>query len=152
MFQETTHGHHSRRREKTSVPGSLSDPWQSFRSEMDRVFDRFAGFGLPSMRRMFDMAPSVETSFSFKAPVVDVTEDDRAYKIAAELPGLEERDVQVSVTGDVLTLKGEKRQEKEEKNKNWYLSERVYGAFERSFAVPQGVDATRSRPSSRRAY
>lgn len=64
-----------------------------------------------------------------------MTEDDTAYKIAAELPGLEEKDVEVSVTGDMLTLKGENRQEKEEKNKNWYLTERAYGAFERAFAI-----------------
>ena len=124
---------------KSPSPRTASDPWQNFRSEMERMFDRF-GFGVPSMRRMFDLAPSLETSFSFNVPAVDVTEDDKAYKIAAELPGLDEKDVEVSVTGDVLTLKGEKRQEKEEKNKNWYVSERAYGSFQRAFTLPPGVD------------
>jgi HSP20 family protein len=124
---------------KSPAPRASSDPWQSFRSEMDRVFDRFSGFGLPTMRRLFEPTP-IEGSFGFNIPAVDLTEDDNAYKIAAELPGLEEKDVEVSVTGDILTLKGEKRQEKEEKNKNWYVSERAYGVFQRGFALPDGID------------
>lgn len=124
---------------KTPAPRPATDPWQSFRSEFDRLFDRFGGFGMPSMRRMFDLAPAA-SSFSFNVPAVDVTEDDKAYKIAAELPGLEEKDIEVSLTGDLLTLKGEKRQEKEEKNKNWYVSERAYGSFQRAFELPEGVD------------
>ncbi len=123
---------------KTPAPRAAIDPWQSVRSEYDRMFDRL-GFGLPSMRRRFELAPA-DTSFSFNVPAVDVTEDDKAYKIAAELPGLEEKDIEVSLTGDLLTLKGEKRQEKEEKNKNWYMSERAYGSFQRAFELPQGID------------
>ena len=125
---------------RTSAPSTVPNPWLNLRSEMDRLFDRFSGFGLPSMRRMFDLAPSVESTFTFNVPAVDVTEDDKAYKVTAELPGLDEKDIDVSVTGEVLTLKGEKRQEKEEKNKNWYVSERAYGAFQRAFALPEGVD------------
>jgi len=115
------------------------DIWQSFRSEMDRLFDRF---GFPSMRRMFDIEPTwrYESSFGIAVPAVDVSEDDKAYKITAELPGMTEKDIDVTVTGDVLVLKGEKRQEREEKEKNRYLSERSYGAFQRSFAIPDGVD------------
>jgi len=124
---------------KAPAARAATDPWQNFRSEMERMFDRF-GFGMPSMRRMFDVASSSEPSFTFNVPAVDVTEDEKAYKIAAELPGLDEKDVEVSVTGDVLTLKGEKRQEKEEKNKNWYVSERAYGSFQRAFTLPPGVD------------
>ena len=123
---------------KSPAPRASADPWQGFRSEMDRLFDRFSGFGLPSMRHMFDLAPSGVSDFN--VPAVDVTEDDKAYKIAAELPGLEEKDIDVSVTGDVLTLKGEKHQEKEEKNKNWYVSERAFGSFQRAFTLPDGID------------
>jgi HSP20 family protein len=123
---------------RTAVP----DVWQSFRSEMDRLFDRFGGGGLPSFRRMFDLEPlwRYESSFGVAAPAVDVTEDDKAYKISAELPGMSEKDIEVAVSGDMLTLKGEKRQEREEKDKNRYLSERSYGAFQRSFTLPEGVD------------
>ncbi len=109
------------------------DVWTSFRGEMDRLFDRF---GVPSFPSFFGASPD----FSFTVPAVDVTEDDKAYKIAAEMPGVEEKDIDVSVNEDTLVLKGEKRQEKEEKGKNTYVSERSYGSFQRAFALPEGVD------------
>jgi HSP20 family protein len=128
---------------KTATPARSPDAWHSFRSEMDRLFDRFAGgFGLPAFRRMFDVEPAwrTESSFAFSAPAVDVTEDDKAYKITAELPGLEEKNIDVTVSGDMLTLKGEKSYETDEKDKNRYMSERAYGSFQRSFVLPDGVD------------
>lgn len=128
---------------KKTTPARTPDVWQSFRGEMDRLFDRFAGgFGLPAFRRMFDIEPAwrTESSFSFSAPAVDVTEDDKAYTITAELPGLEEKNIDVAVSGDMLTLKGEKRYEKDEQDKDRYMSERAYGSFQRSFALPDGVD------------
>lgn len=124
---------------RTAVP----DVWQSFRTEMDRLFDRFGGGGLPSLRRMFDFEPSWRlepTGFGITVPAVDVTEDEKAYKISAELPGMSEKDIEVAISGDMLTLKGEKRQEREEKEKNRYLSERSYGAFQRAFTLPDGVE------------
>jgi HSP20 family protein len=122
------------------APRAATDPWQSFRTDMDRLFERLSGFGWPSMRRLVDFAPALEPPFSFNLPAVDVSEDDKAYKVAAELPGLDEKDLDVSVSGDILTLKGEKRQEKEEKDKNWYVSERAYGSFQRAFTLPDGID------------
>jgi len=116
-----------------------SNPWR----EIDRLFDQFANsFGLPAMRRMFDLAPGWrhETPFGLTAPAVDISEDENGYKIEAELPGLSEQDIDISIRGDMLVLRGEKRQEHEEKNKNHYLSERSYGVFERSFVLPEGVD------------
>lgn len=128
---------------KTPAPARTVDPWQSLRSEMDRLFDRFSGsFGLPSLRRMFDIEPAwnYTSSFTFPTPAVDVTEDDKAFKITAELPGLEEKNIEVHLSGDMLTIKGEKSYEKEEKNKDHHVSERAYGSFQRSFALPDGVD------------
>jgi HSP20 family protein len=96
---------------KKAAPARTPDVWQSFRSEMDRLFDRFSGgFGIPAFRRWFDTEPAwtYQSSFSFPLPAVDVTEDDKAYKITAELPGLEEKDINVNVTGGMLTIKGEK--------------------------------------------
>jgi HSP20 family protein len=119
------------------------DVWRSFRSELDRLFDRFdAGFRLPSFRHIFDLEPfwGRETVFGVNVPAVDVSEDDKAYKITAELPGLAEKDVELSVSGDVLVIKGEKERNKEEKDKNYYMSERSYGSFQRSFRLPDGVD------------
>jgi HSP20 family protein len=80
---------------------TLPDVWQSFRSEMDRLFDRFgSGFGLPSLRRMFDTEPAWRSSFSFSTPAIDMSEDEKAYKISAELPGIDAKDIDVSVSGD----------------------------------------------------
>ena len=126
-----------------STPQRSIDPWASFRSEMDRLFDRFSGgFGFPPVHRLFDFAPTTRADnlFSFAAPVVDATEDDEAYKITAELPGMSEKDIDISLTDGTLVLKGEKRLEHEEKETNRYLCERSYGAFQRSFVIPDGVD------------
>jgi HSP20 family protein len=119
----------------------VPEVWRPFRSEMDRLFDRFAGsFGFPLLRRMFDIEPAGRTSFTFSAPAMDMSEDDKAYKISAELPGLDAKDVDVTISGTTLLLKGEKRQEKEEKEQNYYLSERIYGSFQRAFELPASVD------------
>ncbi|HZT88012.1 MAG TPA: Hsp20/alpha crystallin family protein [Stellaceae bacterium] len=128
---------------KKATPAPAPDLWQSFRQEMDRLFERFSGgFGLPTIRRLFDSEPDwiYRSSFSFPNPAVDVTEDDKAYKVTAELPGLEEKDVEVTVTGDALTIRGEKKYEKEESTRNRHMSERAYGSFQRSFALPEGID------------
>jgi len=128
---------------KKTTPAPTPDPWQSFRGEMNRLFDRFAsGFGLPAFRRMVDFEPPwrIESAFGFSAPAVDVTEDDKAYNITAELPGLEQKDIDVTLSGDMLTLKGEKHYEKDQQDKNRYMSERAYGTFRRSFVLPDGVD------------
>ena len=130
---------------KKSAPAAANAPdtWRSFRTEMDRLFDRFAGgWGMPSLRRMFDAEPAFqyESSFALPSPAVDISEDDGAYKVTAELPGMAEKEIEVVVSGDTLSIKGEKRLEKEQKEKNFHLSERSYGSFQRSFYVPDGVD------------
>jgi len=127
---------------KKAVPAPMSDPFRSLRTEVDRLFDRFAaGLRMPSWRHMFEMEPiGLGSSFTFPTPAVEVTEDDKMFKITAELPGLEQKDIEVVLTGDTLTLKGEKRYEKEEKGKNQHMSERAYGSFQRSFTMPDSVD------------
>jgi HSP20 family protein len=125
------------------APAGTPDTWRSFRTEMDRLFDRFAGgWGMPSLRRMFEGEPAMRygSAFSVPSPAVDIIEDDAAYKVTAELPGMTEKEIEVVVSGDTLTLKGEKQAEKEQKEKNYYLSERSYGSFQRTFYVPEGVD------------
>jgi HSP20 family protein len=121
----------------------MPDLWRSFQDEMERVFDRFSGaFTMPSLRRMFDFEPvrRIERTFTFTMPAIDVAENGKAYKITAELPGMETKDIDVTVSGDMLTIKGEKRQEKEEKEEDLYLCERSYGSFQRSFTLPPGVN------------
>lgn len=124
------------KQEKTSAHAALPDAWRNLRTEMDRLFD---GWHLPAWRSAFTPV-SLFPAFGAGYPAVDVAEDDNSFKITAELPGLNEKEVELAVSGEMLTLKGEKHQEKEEKKKNYYLSERSYGSFERSFALPQSVD------------
>ena len=122
---------------KKSAPspaGRTLEPWRSFQSEMDRIFDRFPkGFGFPYLE-------FVTSDDEFATPAVDMTEDDKSYTVTAELPGMNEKDIDVTVSGGALVIKGEKKEEKEEKSKNYYLSERSYGSFQRSFSLPGGVD------------
>jgi HSP20 family protein len=86
------------------APTTTPDIWQSFRGEMDRLFDRF---GFSSLRRVFDIEPSWRSasSFGFSAPAIDMNEDENAYKISAELPGIDAKDIDVSVSGDTLVLR-----------------------------------------------
>jgi HSP20 family protein len=119
------------RRERLPVRREEQDPFWSFRQEMDRMFDRlFEGRAL---------APWGEEWTGF-APSVDVVETDDEVKVTAELPGLAAQDVDVTVSHNTLTLKGEKKQEHEEKGENWYRTERSYGSFERAVTLPQGTD------------
>jgi HSP20 family protein len=119
-------------------------PLANLRREIDRLFDDF-GWGVarrPLGRTLFDVEPFWRGEFSFgKAPAVDIAEKEKEYEITAELPGLEENNVEVKFADGLLTIKGEKREEKEEKKKDYYLSERRFGSFQRSFQVPDGVDA-----------
>jgi HSP20 family protein len=118
-----------------------SDPWDSLRNEMDRLFERFSGsIGLPSMGRLFEPAWRGASNFSFSAPVVDLSEDEHAYKVTAELPGIEEKDLDLMLSGDTLVIKGEKRQEHEQREKDHHYRERSYGSFQRAFVLPDGVD------------
>jgi HSP20 family protein len=104
------------------------DPFEAFRSDMDRMLDRFWG---PS---------EWGAEWSSLYPRVDVVETEGEVKVEAELPGLDAEDVQVSVSQNVLSIKGEKKQEREESGKNWYRSERSYGSFQRAISLPQGTD------------
>jgi len=118
-------------------------PFESLRREVDRLFDDFH-FGLrnPIGRPLFEMQPFwSRESVSSTVPAVDVAETDKAYEITAELPGIDEKNIEVKFADGILTIKGEKKEEKEEKKKDYYLSERSYGSFQRSFQVPAGTDA-----------
>jgi len=77
------------------------------------------------------------------APAVDVSETDKEFLIKAELPEIKKEDVKVSVDDGVLTIQGERKQEKEEKGKKYHRIERSYGSFLRSFTLPDEADATR---------
>ena len=119
------------------------DPFRAFR-EMDRMFDRFwrTGLGLPSLRRMFEPEGEwrSEQGFAFASPAIDFAEDEKAYHLTAELPGLSEKDINLTLSDDLLTITGEKREEREEKEKNYHYSERRFGSFRRAVQLPQHID------------
>jgi HSP20 family protein len=71
---------------------------------------------------------------------VDISETDNAFEITAELPGMDEKNVEVKFANGVLTIKGEKQDEKEEKNRDYYMRERSFGSFQRNFKVPDSVN------------
>jgi HSP20 family protein len=133
--------------EKKDVPQAAAGrewrPFDALRREIDRLFDDFNGgfWRSPFRRSAFDLEPFWRRELSWAAtPAMDVAETDKAYEITAELPGMNESDVQVVASNGVLTIKGEKKDEKEEKKKDYYLSERRYGSFERRLQIPDGVD------------
>jgi len=86
-------------------------------------------------------APFRQMERAFGAmPAVDVTEIDGGFEVTAELPGMDEKNVEVKLANHTLTIKGEKRDEQEETKKDYYMRERSFGSFQRSFTVPDGVD------------
>jgi HSP20 family protein len=114
--------------------------FDAIQQEIDRVFDRFNGFN--SWPAMFRDSSSGAFQAGF-SPNMEVTETDNAIEVSTELPGLDEKDVEISVTDGMLTIRGEKKFEKDEKKKNYRLVERSYGSFERAVALPAGVDAAK---------
>ena len=126
--------------QRTAAPKAW-DPFDNLRRDVDRLFEAFDGNLFN--RQMFDVAPFWRGERWDIAPAVSIAETDKAYKITAELPGMDEKNVDVSVANGALTIKGEKREEKEEKNKGYHLQERSFGSFERYFRVPEGIDANK---------
>ncbi|HEX2537332.1 MAG TPA: Hsp20/alpha crystallin family protein [Pseudolabrys sp.] len=113
---------------------AFAQPFVSLQREIDRLFEDFTR-GFPSLAG----GAGGKGGSNMLMPSTDVTETDKEIEITAELPGLEEKDVQVNFADGVLTIRGEKKAEKEEKDKNYRLVERSYGSFERSIALPEGV-------------
>ena len=107
------------------------NPFLSLQGEIDRLFDNFTR-GFPSLGN---------GGMTNLMPTMDVSETDKEIEITAELPGLQDKDVQINVADNILSIRGEKKAEKEQKDKNYRLVERSYGSFERSLELPEGVDA-----------
>jgi HSP20 family protein len=96
---------------------------------------------LAFQRALFDVEPFLRGEFKRgKVPAVDVVDTGTNYEITAELPGLDEKDIEVKFSDGTLTIRGEKKEEKEEKKKDYFMSERHYGSVQRSFNAPDGID------------
>lgn len=117
------------------------DPFDILQQEIDNVFSRFSGDrAWPSVFSEGWTSLPAGSGFS---PSMEVTETDGMIEVSTELPGMDEKDVEISLTDGMLTIRGEKKLEKEEKKKSYRLVERSYGAFERAVAIPPGVDASK---------
>jgi HSP20 family protein len=129
-------------RQENRLPATVSPdrdrsdhPLLSLHREVNRLFDDvFRGFGMPSLG-------GLERSLSW--PSLELGEADKEVRVTAELPGLEEKDVDITVEEGVLTLRGEKKSEVEDKDRGY--TERSYGRFERRIALPRGVEQDKAR-------
>jgi HSP20 family protein len=115
-------------RSSRATPAESSrDPFQALRQEINDLFSSFSSF--PSQAWSGDMSPRL-----------DVSETDQELDIDAELPGFDEKDVEVTLAGDTLTIRGERQNGREDKGKNYHLSERRWGSFTRSITLPFDAD------------
>jgi len=117
-------------------------PWRPFgelsslRREMDRLWENF--FGEKPLTRMWERE---------WAPSLDISETRDNFVVKAEVPGIDAKDIDISLTGDVLTIKGEKKQEREEKEEDYHLVERSYGSYSRSVRLPAEVESNKIKAS-----
>jgi len=118
-----------------------TEPWNLWRGEFDRMFERMLAGGFPPLRRLLDQLPGGHPNGAW--PAIDVSEEKDCYRIHAELPGMSEGEVDLSLKDRMLVLRGEKKRGRDEKGADWHLSERSYGRFERDFSLPESVDAGR---------
>jgi HSP20 family protein len=107
--------------------GAVFDPFRIMR-EMMR-FDPFAELEAP-----------LSAQPGFFLPAIDVKETNEAFQFKADLPGVKEQDVEISVTGNRLTLSGQRQEERREENERQHVIETTYGSFSRSFTLPEGID------------
>jgi HSP20 family protein len=125
--------------EKNAAPARRErHPLESLQRAVDRIFDDFdRGFWRSSFR-----APAIDAEMRglLTTPATDVVEHEGEFVITVELPGMDAKDVDVKLSNNVLTVTGEKKEEHEEKKKDYFLSERSFGSFRRSFQVPDSVE------------
>jgi HSP20 family protein len=127
----------SRRSEERSLAQRGGNPFSYLRNQINRAFDDFWGQSWLEPRR--------KTGTGGFWPQVDVTETDKEIKVRAEIPGVDPKDIDVGVEDGTLTIKGEKKYEREKNEKGQYRTERSYGSFERSIALPAEVDGSKAK-------
>jgi HSP20 family protein len=141
---------------RTSTPARHSEarrglrPVEQLRSQVDRLFSDFLRgyWHVPFRRSVVDVEPYWRGEIGLSAtPAVDIVERDDGYKLTAELPGADEHDVKIEFSQGTLTIEGQKEEDEDDEKQDHFLSERRYGAFHRSFRVPDGVDADKIEAS-----
>ncbi|WP_414473879.1 Hsp20/alpha crystallin family protein [Microvirga sp. M2] len=115
---------------------------------MERLFDEFGrGLGFPARWSMSEIEPFWRTRGRGIAPVVDLVEKPDRYEVTAELPGMDEKNIEVKLSNGSLVISGEKKEEKEGKEANYFMTERRYGSFQRAIRLPEGVNADKIEAS-----
>lgn len=126
-------------------------PIEGLRQEVTRLIDDFGqGYWQPLRRSLFASGPLVRRALTWETgitPPVDVMESEKMYEIMAEMPGMDEKNIEVKVADGTLIIKGEKQEKREETGKEYYLRERNFGSFERSFTVPETIDTDKIEAS-----
>lgn len=120
-------------------------PFKALRKEVDTLFEDFdRGFWRSQFRSSWPLEPFFRSEVKWPAvPSVDARETENEFKVTAELPGMDEKNVEVTLTNNIFTIKGEKTEEKEVNKADYHVQERHYGSFERRFPVPESVDAAK---------
>ncbi len=126
----------------------MADPAKTLRREIDRVFENFHhGLSVFGRTRMeFEPLRLLAGGWG-STPAVNMIEKENAYELTGELPGMDESNIELKVAGGVLTIKGEKKEEKEEKGGDYVLSERRFGLIQRSIPLPESIDLDRIEAS-----
>jgi HSP20 family protein len=124
-------------------------PFETLRREVDRLFDDVGGeFWRSPFRRSLRGDPMFRRELTAgNAPAVDIVEKDNAYEVTADVPGFDDKSIEVQVLNGSLWIKGERKSEREEKQKGCYLSEREFGSFQRCFRLPDGIDTDKIEAS-----
>jgi HSP20 family protein len=136
--------------ERAALPAAWR-PFESLRREVDRLFEDFdRGFWRFPSRSLFDIEPFWRRGVT--APAVDIVEREKDYQVAAELPGMEEKDVEVKVTDDVMTIKGEKRQRRKKRKRTTTCPNGTTAPSSAPSRYPMAWMPTRSRQASRKVY
>ncbi len=131
---------HPKRTRELARAASEENPLVSLRNNIDRMFDSFF--------RGFDIEPFAVIPSVFN-PSIDVVDSGKEIKVTVELAGMDEKDIEVSLTKDTLTIRGEKRDETEEKEASYHRMERVYGFFTRTIALPVEVNVDAAKADYR---
>ncbi|TRZ61716.1 Hsp20/alpha crystallin family protein [Pseudomonas alloputida] len=125
-------------------PSELWRPFQQLRRQIDSLFEDFGRrpMRMPFSQTPFDVEPFWRRDlFTHGMPTMDISELAEEYRISAELPGVDDKDIEIKLVNGNLLIRGEKQEEVDEKRKAYHLSERHYGSFERVFQLPREVDA-----------
>lgn len=137
--------------EKVVVKSDTSETTDSttvatLRERIDHLFDEFQeGWPFGSMRRRAAHTIGAPFDWGFRSPAIDFVDKGKTVELKAELPGMDENDIEVHLTDRLLTISGEKKEEhtEGEKDSDYYLSERRYGSFKRSISIPEEVDTNK---------